>query len=154
MLPLWYNLIMYPFISMLHFSLGFLNTHFSHFHDINFSYDNVRTMKWSCAGHINCLKYDRWTSRVTTLRPCHENSQRQRRPVKRWRDDLDKCWSDTIWQRTAQHSGTSLLRSPTGLGKNDLNSETTSLQGVICTVESNLELSHGDCNWEVFLLVR
>ena len=26
---------------------------------------------------------------------------RQGRPVKWWRDDLDKYWSDTIWQRTA-----------------------------------------------------
>ena len=50
--------------------------------------------------------------------------------------------------------GTSLLRSPTGLGKSDLNGEVTLLQGVICTVEYNLGLSQGDCNWEVFLLVR
>ena len=52
------------------------------------------------------------------------------------------------------YSGTSLLRSPTGLGKSDLNGEVTLLQGVICTVEYNLGLSQGDCNWEVFLLVR
>ena len=52
------------------------------------------------------------------------------------------------------YSGTSLLRSPTGLGKSDLNAEVTLLQGVICTVEYNLGLSHGDCNGEVFLLVR
>ena len=52
------------------------------------------------------------------------------------------------------YSGTSLLRSPTGLGKRDLNGEVTLLQGVICTVESNLGLSQGDYNWEVFLLVR
>ena len=29
----------------------------------------VRKMKWSWAGHFNRLKYDRWTSRVTTWRP-------------------------------------------------------------------------------------
>ena len=52
------------------------------------------------------------------------------------------------------YSETSLLRSPTGLGKSDLNGEVTLLQGVICTVEYNLGLSQGDCNWEVFLLVR
>ena len=52
------------------------------------------------------------------------------------------------------YSGTSLLRSPTGLGKNGLNGEVTLLQGVICTVEYNFGLSHGDCNGEVFLLVR
>ena len=28
--------------------------------------------------------------------------RRHGRPAKRWRDDLDKYWSDTIWQRTAQ----------------------------------------------------
>ena len=52
------------------------------------------------------------------------------------------------------YSGTSLLTSPTGLGKSDLTGELTLLQGVICTVEYNLGLSHGDCNGEVFLLVR
>ena len=52
------------------------------------------------------------------------------------------------------YSGTSLLRSPTGLGKSDLIGEVTLLQGVICTVEYNLGLSQSDCNWEVFLLVR
>ena len=61
----------------------------------------VRKMKWSWAGHINRLKDDRWTSRVTTWRP-YDKKRRQRRPAKRWRDDLDKYWSDTIWQRTAQ----------------------------------------------------
>ena len=34
--------------------------------DIN---SKVRKMKWSWAGHVNRLKYDRWTSRVTTWRP-------------------------------------------------------------------------------------
>ena len=31
-----------------------------------------------------------------------DKKRRQGRPAKRWRDDLDKYWSDTIWQRTAQ----------------------------------------------------
>ena len=48
----------------------------------------------------------------------------------------------------------SVLRSPMGLGKSDINGEATLLQGAICTVEYNLGLSHGDCNGEVFLLVR
>ena len=61
----------------------------------------VRKMKWSWAGHINRLKDDRWTSRVTTWRP-YDKKRRQGRPAKRWRDDLDKYWSDTIWQRKAQ----------------------------------------------------
>ena len=51
-------------------------------------------------------------------------------------------------------SGTSLLRSPSGLGKSEFNGEVTLLQGVICTVEYNLGLNQGDCNGEVFLLVR
>ena len=46
------------------------------------------------------------------------------------------------------------IKSPTGLDKSDLNGEVTLLQGVICNVEYNLGLSHGDCNGEVFLLVR
>ena len=54
----------------------------------------------------------------------------------------------------SSYSGTSLLRSHTGLGKSDLNGEVTLLQGVICTVEYNLGLSPGDCNWEVFLLLK
>ena len=59
--------------------------------------------------------------------------------------DLDRRW---------HYSGTSLLRSPTGLGKSDLNGEVTLLQVVIFTMEYNVGLSQGDCNWEVFLLVR
>ena len=55
---------------------------------------------------------------------------------------------------TDVYSRTSLLRSPMGLGKRDLTGEVTVLQGVICTVEYNLGLSQGDCNGEVFLLVR
>ena len=61
----------------------------------------VRKMKWSWAEHINRLKDDRWTSRITTWRP-YDKKRRQLRPAKRWRDDLDIYWSDTIWQRTAQ----------------------------------------------------
>ena len=38
---------------------------------------------------------------VTTWRP-YNKKRRQGRPAKRWRDDLDKYWSDMIWQRTAQ----------------------------------------------------
>ena len=61
-------------------------------------------MKWSWTGHTNRLKDDRWTSRVTTWRP-YDKKRRQLSPAKRWGDDLDKYWSDTIilWQRTAQY---------------------------------------------------
>ena len=63
--------------------------------------NTVRKMKWSWAGHVNRRKDDRWTSRVTTWRP-YDRKRRQGRPAKRWRDDLDKYWSETIWQRIAQ----------------------------------------------------
>ena len=62
----------------------------------------VRKMKWSWARHINRLKDNRWTSRATTWRP-YDRKRRQGRPAKRWRDDLDKYWSDAIRQRTAQN---------------------------------------------------
>ena len=61
----------------------------------------VRKMKWSWAGHINRLKDDRWTSRVTTWRQ-DDKKIRKWRSAKRWKEDLDKYWSDTIWQMTAQ----------------------------------------------------
>ena len=64
-------------------------------------YQTINKMKWSWAGHSSHLKDDRWTSRVTTWRP-YDKKRLQGRPAKRWRDDLDKYWSDTIWQRTAQ----------------------------------------------------
>ena len=71
----------------------------------------VRKMKWSWAGHINRLKDDRWTSRISTWRP-YDKKRRQGRPANRWIDDLDKYWSDTIWQRTAQERviGDDMLR--------------------------------------------
>ena len=68
----------------------------------------VRKMKWSWAGHINRLKDDRWTSRVTTWRP-YDKKRRQGRPAKRWRDDLDKYWSDAIWQKSGSF-GDGMLR--------------------------------------------
>ena len=57
-------------------------------------------MKWSWAGHIDRIKDDRSTWRVTTWRP-YDKTRRQGRPAERWRYDLDTYWSDTIWQRTA-----------------------------------------------------
>ena len=44
---------------------------------------SVRKMKWSWAGHINRLKDDRWTSRVTTWRP-YGKGRRQGRLARRW----------------------------------------------------------------------
>ena len=42
----------------------------------------------------------RWKKRK--LGDHYDKKIRQGRPVMRWRDDMDKYWSDTIWQRTAQ----------------------------------------------------
>ena len=39
-----------------------------------------RKMKWSWAGHINRLKDDRWTSRVTTWRPYDKKSDKGDQP--------------------------------------------------------------------------
>ena len=33
----------------------------------------------------------------------YDKKRRQGRPAKRRRDELDKYWSDTIWQKTAQY---------------------------------------------------
>ena len=51
------------------------------------------------------------------------------------------------------YCSTSLLRSPTGLDKSDINGEVTVLQGVHCTVDYNLALGKSDRNGEVTLLV-
>ena len=56
--------------------------------------------EWCLAGHINRVKDDRWTLRVTTWRP-YDKKRQQERPTKHYRDDMDKCWMDSIWQRTA-----------------------------------------------------
>ena len=61
---------------------------------------NVRKMKLYWAGHINCVKDDRWTSRVTTWRP-YDKKRRQGRPAKRWRRPGQiLSQSNTIWRRT------------------------------------------------------
>ena len=51
--------------------------------------------------YLDDLKEGRLTSRVTAWKP-YVKKRRQGRQAKRWRDDQDKYWSDTIWQRTAQ----------------------------------------------------
>ena len=62
---------------------------------------NVTKMKRFWVGNINRIEDDRWSSRVTIWRP-YDKTKRQGRPANRWRDDLDKYWRDTIWQRTVQ----------------------------------------------------
>ena len=63
----------------------------------------VIKIKWSWEGTPTRFKDERWTSRVTAWRP-YDKKRRQGRPAKRRRDDLDKYWSDTVWQRTAHES--------------------------------------------------
>ena len=55
------------------------------------------------------------------------------------------------------YSGPSLLRSPTGLGKSDLNGEETLLQGSVVlffALEYSLGLSKGDRNAGLTILLR
>ena len=59
----------------------------------------MRKMKWSWAEHNNSLEDDRWISHATIWIP-NDKQIRQGRPVKRWRDDLDKYWRNTIWNWT------------------------------------------------------
>ena len=54
----------------------------------------MEKMEWSWTGHNNRLNDDWWTSRVKTSRP----NIMTRKDNKRWRDDLDTHWMDTIWQ--------------------------------------------------------
>ena len=54
---------------------------------------NVRKFKWSGEDHINRLKDDRRTSRITTWRP-YDKKMRQGRPAKQCRDDLDRYLRD------------------------------------------------------------
>ena len=79
--------------------------------------NTVRKWKWSWAGHINRLINDRWTSRVTTWRP-YDKKRRQGIPAKRWRDDLDKYWSDTIWQILNKNTRTRVDTQMIGTKKN------------------------------------
>ena len=57
--------------------------------------------------------------------------------------DRDRLKENYIIDNIKIYSGTSLLRSPTGLDKSNLNGEVTLLQGVICTVEYSLGLEPG-----------
>ena len=36
----------------------------------------------------------------------HMKGMGLKRPFNRWRDDLDDCWRDTIWQRSTQEKQT------------------------------------------------
>ena len=64
-------------------------------------------------------------------------------PDKRWRDDLDKYWSDTIWQRTAQDRliWRQLLRSSSNHGTIQLpNDDDDYWQMFFCTLSQEHDL--------------
>jgi hypothetical protein len=62
----------------------------------------IRGMKWTWAGHISRMKDARWTVAVTEWRP-REGERKKGRPLKRWRDDIDKFWESVTWKRQAQN---------------------------------------------------
>ena len=64
--------------------------------------------------------------------------------------ELGKCLCHKVTVTLELH----LIWSTTGLNKRDLNGEVTILQGLTCTVESNLRLGKGDHSGEVTLLLR
>ena len=79
------------------------------------SYKDRKTNIWGrerTSHNLHCKKTEMVLGRAyqpPQRRPmdltCHhldDKKIRQGRPAKRWRDDLDKYWIDTIWQRTAQ----------------------------------------------------
>ena len=76
---------------------------------LNITYKDRKTNIWvrertkviDIINTVRTMKDNLWTSRITTWRPC-DKKRRQGRPAMRWSDDLDKYWSDTISQRTAQ----------------------------------------------------
>ena len=61
--------------------------------------NTVRKMKWSW---LSTASKTTDGPRVSPLGDHNDKKRRHGRPAKRWRDDLDKYWSDTIWQRKAQ----------------------------------------------------
>ena len=63
--------------------------------------EQVRRRKWTWAGYVSWIRNNRRTLRVTTWKP-NERKRPRGRPARRWRDELDDYWKDTIWQRIAQ----------------------------------------------------
>ena len=51
--------------------------------------------------HISGRQHHWWTSHVT-IRKCYKGKWSRERSMGQWRDELDKCWKDTIWLRIAQ----------------------------------------------------
>ena len=62
--------------------------------------EQVRSLKWTWAGYVCRIQDDRWTQSITTWKPYKRKRPRER-PARRWRDELDDYWKDTIWWRIA-----------------------------------------------------
>ena len=52
-------------------------------------------------GHVNRIRDNRWTLRITNWKTSKMKRPRGR-PARRWRDEPDDYWKGTIWQRIAQ----------------------------------------------------
>ena len=63
--------------------------------------EQIRSRKWTWAGHVSRIRDNRWTLRYTTWKT-YERKIPRGRPVTRWRDEQDDYWKGAIWQRIAQ----------------------------------------------------
>ena len=61
----------------------------------------VKMRKWTWAGHVSRRTDNRWTQRLTQWQP-RDGKRSRGRQRKRWRDDLDKYWGHSTWQRVAE----------------------------------------------------
>ena len=75
--------------------------------------EQVRRRKWTWARHVSRIQDNRWTLCITTWKP-YERKRPNGRPARRWRDDLDKYWNGTTWQRKPGRCGSSTSRPTTG----------------------------------------
>jgi len=51
--------------------------------------------------NVNRIRDHRWTSRITTWK-CYEGKRHRGTPAIRRKEELNECWMDSIWHRTAQ----------------------------------------------------
>ena len=61
--------------------------------------EQVKTLKWKWAGHIQRVTDNRWSQRVTNWYPIYKK-RRRGRPCKRWSDDIAET-AGPLWTRLA-----------------------------------------------------
>lgn len=66
----------------------------------NDAVEQVLTLKWKWAGHIQRVRDKRWSQTVTNWSPIYKKRKRGR-PQKRWSDDIVET-AGAFWPRTAQ----------------------------------------------------